>query len=219
MRTLVVEDDAFIAATMEASLAAAGFIVDVCRQGDEAWFLGSTEDFDLIFLDLGLPQLDGLTILRRWRTQGRNMAVIAVTATAGWSTRVETINLGADDFLTKPFQMEELIARARAVLRRKHGYSAPYLTAGNVVLDTSTMRVAVDGRLVHLSSLEYRLLSYLMHHKGRVVPGTELGNHLYRNDELHEANAIEAVVLRLRKKLGVKIIETRRGLGYCARDK
>ncbi|CAA2142682.1 response regulator transcription factor [Hyphomicrobium sp. ghe19] len=218
MRTLVVEDDVITAQVMASSLSAAGFVVEVCRQGEDAWFLGATEDFDVVFLDLVLPQLDGLTVLRRWRKQGRDMAVIAMAAKDGWSTRVETINLGADDFLTKPFQMEEMIARARAVLRRKHGYSAPHLTAGDVVLDTSTMRVAVEGRPIRLSGLEYRLLSYLLHHKGRVVPGTELGDRLYRNDEPREANAIEALILRLRRKLGVKIIETRRGLGYCARD-
>jgi two-component system OmpR family response regulator len=218
MRTLIVEDDPLIAESMAVSLADAGFVVSVCDRGDEAWFLGMTEDFDVIVLDLGLPHLDGLTVLRRWRADGRMAAVIAISGEDQMSTRVETINQGADDFLAKPFQMEELIARARAVLRRQHGHPAPLLTAGKVVLDTNKMQVAVEGRPVHLSALEYRLLSYLLHHKDRVVSGTELFDHLYAADNKRENNAIEALILRLRRKLGVPVIETRRGLGYLARD-
>lgn len=218
MRSLIVEDEPEIAQDMAASLTAAGFAVDICRDGEEAWFLGDTEDFDVVFLDLGLPRLDGLTVLRRWRAEGRNMPVIVLTAREGWSARVEGINCGADDYLTKPFQMEELIARARAVLRRTHGHSGPTLTAGKITLDTSQMRVTVGGRVVPLTALEYRLLSYLLHQKGRLVSGVELRDHVYGSDDARDANAIEAIITRVRRKLGGDAIENRRGMGYCIKE-
>jgi two-component system OmpR family response regulator len=218
MRALVVEDEQKIADDMASGLTAAGFAVDVCREGDQAWFLGDTEDFDVAILDLGLPNLDGLTILKRWRDEGRSLPVIVLTARDGWSARVEGINSGADDYVTKPFQMEELIARVRAVLRRTHGHSGPVLKAGAVTLDTNQMRIAIDGTLIPLTPLEYRLVSYLLHNKGRVVPSGELRDHVYGSDDSREANAIEAIILRLRRKLGPERIETRRGLGYRIKD-
>jgi two-component system, OmpR family, response regulator len=218
MRTLVVEDEAQIADDMATSLGAAGFAVEICSDGEEAWYRGGVEDFDVVVLDLGLPKLDGLTVLRRWRAEGRMMPVIILTARQGWTERVEGINSGADDFLTKPFQMEELVARVRAVLRRTHGHASATLTAGQLALDTSQMRVSVDGKAVTLTPLEYRLVSYLVHHKGRVVPGGELREHVYGDQESREVNAIEALIVRVRRKLGADIIETRRGHGYCVRN-
>ncbi len=218
MRTLVVEDEVQIAEDMATSLGAAGFAVEICTDGEDAWYRGGVEDFDVVILDLGLPKLDGLSVLKRWRSEGRMMPVIILTARQGWTERVEGINAGADDFLSKPFQMEELVARVRAVLRRTHGHASATLTAGQLALDTSQMRVSVDGKAVTLTPLEYRLVSYLLHHKGRVVPGGELREHVYGDEDLREVNAIEALIVRVRRKLGADMIETRRGHGYCVRD-
>ncbi|MEQ1577052.1 MAG: response regulator transcription factor [Hyphomicrobium sp.] len=218
MRTLIVEDEREIAADMAASLTSAGFAVDVCHDGEEAWFKGDTEEYDAVVLDLGLPKLDGLSVLKRWRAEGRNMPVIVLTARDGWTARVEGINSGADDYLTKPFQMEELIARVRAVLRRTHGHSGPMLKSGLIALDTSQMRISVDGRAIPLTPLEFRIVSYLLHHKGRVVPSVELREHVYGGEDAREANAVEALIVRVRRKLGSDAIETRRGHGYCIKD-
>lgn len=218
MRALIVEDEREIAADMATSLSGAGFAVEICHDGEDAWFRGDTEDYDAIVLDLGLPKLDGLTVLRRWRAEGRDMPVIILTAREGWTSRVEGINSGADDYLTKPFQMEELIARVRAVLRRTHGHSGPMLKAGALTLDTSQMRLSLDGKVVPLTPLEYRLVSYLLHNKGRVVPSVELREHVYGGEDAREANAVEALIVRLRRKLGPNLIETRRGHGYCIKD-
>jgi DNA-binding response OmpR family regulator len=215
---LVVEDEREIAEDMAASLGAAGFAVELCHDGEDAWFRGDTEDYDAIILDLGLPKLDGLSVLRRWRAGGRDTPVIVLTAREGWTSRVDGINSGADDYLTKPFQMEELVARVRAVLRRTHGHSGPTLTVGAVSLDTSQMRLSVDGKAVPLTPLEYRLASYLLHHKGRVISNVELLEHVYGGEDAREVNAVEALIVRLRRKLGSGLIETRRGHGYCVRD-
>lgn len=217
MRTLIVEDEKEIAADMSASLAGAGFAVEVCHDGEDAWFRGDTEDYDAVILDLGLPKLDGLSVLKRWRAEGRNMPVIVLTARDGWTARVEGINSGADDYLTKPFQMEELIARVRAVLRRTHGHSGPMLQSGMIALDISQMRISVDGRAIPLTPLEFRLVSYMLHHKGRVIPGVELREHVYGGEDAREANAVEALIVRVRRKIGGEAIETRRGHGYCIR--
>jgi len=173
MRILVVEDDARIAADIVATLAAAGYVVETVGDGDEAWFRGDTEDYDLIVLDLGLPKMDGLAVLKRWRAAGRTTPVLVLTARGAWPERVEGIDAGADDYLPKPFRMEELLARARALIRRSAGHSAPVIEAGRLSLDARQMRLTVSGVPVTLSPLEYRLVAYLMHHKGRVVPGPE----------------------------------------------
>jgi two-component system OmpR family response regulator len=214
MRILVVEDDARIARNIVTTLEVAGYVVDAVGDGEAAWFRGDTEDYDLVVLDLGLPKMDGLAVLKRWRAAGRSMPVLVLTARGAWAERVEGIDAGADDYLPKPFQMEELIARIRALIRRSAGLGTSVIDAGSLSLDIRQMRVTVNQVPVTLSPLEYRLLAYLMHHLGRVVPGTELLEHLYGDDDAHEANALEAVMARLRKKLGPAAIETRRGFGY-----
>jgi DNA-binding response OmpR family regulator len=214
MRILLVEDEPRIAADVAAALAAAGYLVDTVGDGEDAWFKGDTEDYDLAVLDLGLPKMDGLAVLKRWRAAGRAMPVLILTARGSWPERVEGIDAGADDYLPKPFRMEELLARVRALIRRTAGHGTALLEAGALSLDTRQMRVTLSGVPVSLSPLEYRLVAYLLHHKGRVVPATELLEHLYGDDDAREANALEAVVTRLRRKLGPDVIETRRGFGY-----
>jgi two-component system, OmpR family, response regulator len=217
MRVLVVEDEPRIAADVSAALSAAGYLPEVSTNGDDAWFRGDTQDYDLIILDLGLPRLDGLTVLKRWRASGRQVPILVLTARGLWAERVDGIDAGADDYLTKPFRMEELIARVRALIRRSVGHGAAVIAAGSIILDTRHMRVAVDGIPVSLAPLEYRLLAYLLHHKGRVVSPGELLEHVYGGDDTRHANALEAVITRLRKKLGSAAIETRRGFGYFIR--
>jgi DNA-binding response OmpR family regulator len=213
MRILLVEDEPRIAADVAAALRAAGYLVDTVGDGEEAWFRGDTEDYDMAVLDLGLPKMDGLAVLKRWRAAGRPMPVLILTARGSWPERVEGIDAGADDYLPKPFRMEELLARVRALIRRTAGHGTSILEAGPLSLDTRQMRVTLKGVPVALSPLEYRLVAYLMHHKGRVVPGSELLEHLYGDDDARDANALEAVVTRLRRKLGPDVIETRRGFG------
>lgn len=218
MRVLVVEDEPRIATDIAAALTAAGFVPEVASDGQQAWFLGDTQDYDLVVLDLGLAQLDGLAVLKRWRANARTMPVLVVTARGFWSERVEGIDAGADDYISKPFQMQELIARARALIRRATRHATDVIKAGPLMLDMRQMRLTIDGVLISLSPLEYRLVAYLMHHKGRVVSPGELIEHLYGDDDAREANALEAVMTRLRRKLGASAIETRRGFGYCVPD-
>lgn len=218
MRALAVEDDARIARDLAAALERAGFRVETCGDGEQAWFLGDTEDYDLVVLDLGLPGLDGLTVLKRWRAGGREMPVLVLTARGAWTERVEGIETGADDYLPKPFRMEELVARARALVRRAAGRGSALQVVGDLSLDTNRMTVAVRGVPVTVTALEYRLLAYLALRRDRVVPATELLEHLYGDDDAREANALEAVIARLRRKLGAGIIGTRRGFGYFLAD-
>lgn len=218
MRLLLVEDEPRIAADIAATLEAGGYVVETVGDGEEAWFRGDTEDYDLIVLDLGLPKMDGLAVLKRWRSAGRAVPVLVLTARGSWPERVEGIDAGADDYLPKPFRMEELLARVRALIRRSAGLGVSVIEAGPLSLDTRQMRVKRDGVPIMLSPLEYRLVAYLLHHKGRVVPGSELIEHLYGDDDARDINALEAVVKRLRKKLGPDTIETRRGFGYIIAD-
>jgi len=214
MRALVVEDDSRIAADLGRALTAAGFRVDVTASGQDAWFRGGTEGYDLIVLDLGLPDLDGLTVLKRWRAEGCDSPVLILTARGAWTERVEGIEAGADDYLPKPFRMEELVARARALVRRAGGRADPRIEAGRLSVDLNRMTALVDGVPAALTPLEFRLIAYLALHRDRVVAPTELLEHLYGDDDAREANALEAVVTRLRRKLGPGIVATRRGFGY-----
>jgi two-component system, OmpR family, response regulator len=214
MRILLAEDEPAIAANIVAAFERAGYATEIAPDGEAAWFRGETEEFDLIVLDLGLPKIDGLTVLKRWRAAGRQTPVLILTARGAWPERVEGIDAGADDYLPKPFQIEELVARARALIRRAAGHGSPVLESGAISVDTRHMRVAVGGAEVQVSPLEYRLITYLLHHKQRIVPPSELIDHLYGNDDARGANALEALVTRLRKKLGAETIQTRRGFGY-----
>lgn len=214
MRALVIEDDQDVAGDLATSLQAAGFVVDVARDGETAWFKGDTEDYDVAILDLGLPRLDGLSVLHRWRSSGRVFPVLILSARGDWTERVAGIEAGADDYLAKPFEMAELIARARALVRRAGGHASPVIQAGPLALNTYRMSATVDGRPVQLSALEFRFLDYLAHQQGRAVSAGELAEHLYGVNEERDTNAIEALVTRLRRKLGPNVIETRRGFGY-----
>ncbi|MBT4709921.1 MAG: response regulator transcription factor [Alphaproteobacteria bacterium] len=218
MRILLVEDEPQIAVDVKTALEAEGYLVESVSDGEEAWFLGDTEEYDLIVLDLGLPTMDGLVVLKSWRNAGRQIPVLVLTARGTWAERVEGIDAGADDYLPKPFRMEELLARVRALIRRSGGHAVDTIEAGALSIDMRQMRVSKSGVPQALSPLEYRLVAYLAHNKDRVVPAVEILVHLYGDDDRHEANALEAVVTRLRKKLGPKSIETRRGFGYRIAD-
>ncbi|MFK4578443.1 response regulator transcription factor [Bradyrhizobium ottawaense] len=214
MRLLLVEDDRRIAADVERALQAAGYVVETVRNGEEAWFRGDTEDYGAVILDLGLPDMDGLAVLKRWRANGRSMPVLILTARGSWAERVDGIDAGADDYLPKPFRMEELLARLRSIVRRSAGHASSRIVAGDVELDERQMKVTLRGVPVALSPLEYRLIAFLLHHRGRVVSQHELDENVYGHGEDHESNALEVLVGRVRKKLGADLIETRRGFGY-----
>ena len=214
MRILLVEDDARLAAGVMATLTAAGFVVEHVADGEDAWFRGDTEGWSAVILDLGLPGMDGLSVLRRWRAAGQQLPVLILTARGDWHERVEGIDAGADDYLPKPFRMEELLARLRALTRRAAGQASAVQEIGPVMLDTRRMQVSVDGVPVHLSPQEYRLVAYLMQHAGRVVSQLELTEQLYAQDFERESNAVEVLVGRVRRKLGTDLIQTRRGFGY-----
>ena len=218
MRLLLVEDDQKLSAQLATTLRDAGYVVDVARDGEEGHYLGENEPYDAAILDLGLPKIDGVTILERWREEGRTMPVLILTARDKWSDKVAGFDAGADDYVTKPFFSEEILARLRALLRRSAGHAQAELVCGPLHLDTRSGRVAINGEPVKLTSLEYRLLAYLMHHKGRIVSRTELVEHLYDQDFDRDSNTIEGFVGRLRKKIGHDLIETRRGLGYIIQE-
>lgn len=218
MRLLLAEDDPDLARSLRLSLAEAGYAVDLARDGEEAAFLGETEPYDLVVLDLGLPVVDGVTVLRRWRAGGVTAPVLILTARDGWSEKVAGFDAGGDDYLTKPFNTAELLARLRALLRRAAGRASASLACGDLVLDPGAAVVTVAGQPVRLTSLEYRLLHYLMMHSGRVVSRTDLVEHLYDQDFDRDSNTMEVIVARLRKKLGADRILTQRGLGYRLAD-
>lgn len=218
MRVLVVEDEETIAREVQAALRQAGYVVDHARDGENAWFRASTEDYDGLVLDLGLPRLDGLTVLRRLRAEGSRTPIIVLTARGNWTERVEGIDAGADDYLPKPFQMEELLARLGAVIRRMGGHASSSLDIGRLRLELRRQTATIEGRTVELSSLEFRLLRYLAHHQGRVVGQGELAEHVYEADREPDNNALEALVGRLRRKIGADMIATRRGQGYIVGD-
>ena len=217
MRLLLVEDEPTLRRQLHQALAGAGYAVDEADNGRDAHFMGDTESFDAVVLDLGLPQLDGLSVLQRWRASGRNMPVLILTARDSWHEKVAGIDAGADDYLAKPFHMEELLARLRALIRRAQGLASPLLHHGPLTLDTRSGRVTLDGQAITLTSHEYKLLAYLMHRPDQVVSRTELTEHIYAQDFERDSNTIEVFVGRLRKKLPSDLIETVRGLGYRLR--
>lgn len=214
MRLLVVEDDRDLNRQLVSALSQAGYAVDRAFDGEEGWFMGDTEPYDAVVLDLGLPKKDGVSILSEWRRAGRMMPVLILTARDRWSDKVQGFDVGADDYVTKPFHIEEILARLRALLRRAAGHATSEFQCGPVHLDARAGRVSVDGTPIRLTSHEYRLLAYLMHHAGRVVSRSEIVEHLYDQDFDRDSNTIEVFVGRLRKKLGVDVIQTMRGLGY-----
>ena len=218
MRILIVEDEPTLGPQLKATLEGAGYAGDLATDGEDGHFLGSTENYDAAILDLGLPEIDGLTVLDRWRREKRNFPVLVLTARDSWSDKVAGLDAGADDYLAKPFQTEELVARLRALIRRAAGNASSELTAGQVRLDTRSGRVTLAGEAVKLTAQEYKLLSYLLHHKGKVVSRTELIEHIYDQDFDRDSNTIEVFVTRIRKKLGADIITTIRGLGYQLDD-
>lgn len=218
MRVLLVEDDARIARDVITHLQRAGFVVVHETDGESGWFTGDGEDFAAVVLDLGLPGMDGLTVLKRWRAAGRTMPVIILTARGAWQERVEGIDAGADDYLTKPFQMAELLARLRALIRRSSGQASPVIEIADIAIDTRSRTVTAAGMPVDLSPLEYRCLAVLAHNRGRHVSQMELTEQLYSQDFERESNSVEVLVGRLRKKLGKGVIVTRRGFGYRIGD-
>jgi two-component system OmpR family response regulator len=218
MRLLVVEDDPDINRQLVTALQDQGYVVDSAKDGEEGHYLGDTEPYDAVVLDLGLPVIDGVSVLEKWRRAGRKMPVLILTARDRWSDKVAGFDAGADDYVAKPFHMEELLARVRALLRRTAGHATSEISVGPVMLDTKSARVTVNGMAVKLTSLEFRLLAYLMHHKGKVVSRTELVDHLYDQDFDRDSNTIEVFVGRLRKKLGVDVLHTIRGMGYCVSE-
>ncbi|MFZ5790219.1 MAG: response regulator transcription factor [Pseudomonadota bacterium] len=218
MRVLLAEDDRRIAGDVTRALEAAGYVVETVSDGEEAWFRGDTEDYGAVILDLGLPGMDGLAVLKRWRANDRLMPVLVLTARGSWAERVDGIDAGADDYLPKPFRMEELLARLRSIVRRSAGHASSVVTVGDVTLDERQMKASVRGVPVALSPLEYRLVAYLILHRGRVVSQHELDENVYGHGEEHDSNALEALIGRVRKKLGADLIETRRGFGYIVPD-
>ena len=213
MRILVVEDEPAIARDIESVLSETGYVVDLAEDGEKGWFRASTEAYDAVILDLGLPKLDGLSVLKRLRDEACAVPILVLTARGAWLQRVEGIDAGADDYLTKPFEMEELLARLAGLIRRVGRHVTPLIEVGPLLIDTRRMRVLVNGRATELSPLEFRLLRYLAHNRDRIVPQSELVEHVYGNDE-PESNAVEALVARLRRKIGQGVIGTRRGHGY-----
>ncbi|MGF1456681.1 MAG: response regulator transcription factor [Alphaproteobacteria bacterium] len=214
MRILIVEDEEALADELAQVLTASGYAVDRAGDGEEGHFLGDTEPYDAVILDLGLPMLDGLSVLERWRRDGRTMPVLILTARDRWRDKVAGMDAGADDYVTKPFHTEEVLARLRALLRRAAGHASAEIVSGGLRLDTRTARVTLNGAPLKLTSMEYRLLAYLMHHGGRVISRTELTEHLYQQDYDRDSNTLEVIVGRLRKKVGAESISTVRGLGY-----
>ena len=217
MKVLLVEDDVRIARNLSAALHKAGYAVDQECDGNEAWFKGDVNNYDAVILDLGLPGLDGLSVLRRWRQAGRDFPILVLTARGNWTERVEGIEAGADDYLPKPFQMEEVMARLRAITRRAAGAADPVLRVGHIAVDTRQQCISVAGVPVDLTPHEYRLMLYLAHNPGRAVSQSELLDHLYSGDADFTTNSVEVLVRRVRRKIGAEMIETRRGYGYVLR--
>ena len=219
MRALIVEDDPTLASDVARALSAAGFVTEIVGNGEDAWFRGDVETYDIIVLDLGLPRLDGLSVLKRWRAADRRTPVLILSAREAWTEKVDGIESGADDYVGKPFEMGELIARVRALVRRAAGRASALIQIGRLTVDTRRMTVSVEAGEVRLSPLEFRLIDYLAHQRRRAVSAGELAEHLYGMTDLNDTNAIEALITRLRRKLGADVIVTRRGFGYLLHEK
>jgi two-component system OmpR family response regulator len=214
MRILIVEDEARIADMIADVLQSEGYIAEIARDGEDGWEKGGTESYSAAILDIGLPRMDGISVLRNWRKEGVNFPVLLLSAKSSWNERVEGIDAGADDYMVKPFQMEELLARLRALLRRTSTQKMTALSVGGLQLDLLQMRITLEGRRIKVTPLEFRLLSYLLHHKGEVVAQSVLAENIYFRDQEPDSNAIEVLIGRLRRKLGSDLIETKRGFGY-----
>jgi two-component system OmpR family response regulator len=214
MRILIVEDEARIADLIADVLQSEGYIAEIASDGEDGWEKGGTESYSAAILDIGLPRMDGISVLRNWRKEGVNFPVMLLSAKSSWNERVEGIDAGADDYIVKPFQMEELLARLRALLRRTSTQKMTALSVGGLQLDLLQMRITLEGRRIKVTPLEFRLLSYLLHHKGEVVAQSVLAENIYFRDQEPDSNAIEVLIGRLRRKLGSDLIETKRGFGY-----
>jgi DNA-binding response OmpR family regulator len=214
MRALLIEDDPDVWPEVARALEEAGFIVDLAIDGEEAWYKGDVEDYDVAILDIGLPRLDGLSVLARWRASARSLPVLILSARGEWTEKVKGMEAGADDYLAKPFAMGELVTRVRTLVRRTAGHASPLLIVGDLTIDTRRMSASIDGQRLQLTKLEFRLLNYLAHQRDRAVPPSELAEHLYGVNEPGDFNTVEAIVLRLRRKIGADRIETKRGFGY-----
>lgn len=214
MRVLVIEDEPALTFRLQQVLEAAGFAVDVAYDGEEGWFLGDTESYDAAVLDLGLPKMDGLSVLHRWREAGRAIPVLILTARGRWSEKMAGFNAGADDYLTKPFELEEVVYRVKALIRRAAGHAQPELSCGPLRLDTHGGRATLDGVPIQLTAQEFRILDYLMHHMGRIISRTELIEHVYDRNFDRDSNVLEVLLGRIRKKIGAEMIRTVRGQGY-----
>ncbi len=214
IRILLIEDETELATRIRKALTGAGFVVDHAGDGDSGWYMGDTQDFDAVVLDLGLPRLSGLDVLKRWRAAGRDLPVLILTARSGWTERVKGLNAGADDYLEKPFQIEEIVARLRALTRRSAGKASSLLRHDGIALDASAGIVTRGGEPIELTAKELRILTYMMHHPDKIVSQSELLDHIYTFDEPRQSNTVEVYIGRLRKKLGHEAIRTIRGLGY-----
>ncbi len=214
MRILIAEDEVYVANSVASSLQTFGFLTDVVHDGETAWFRGSTENYAAIILDLGLPGLDGISVLKRWRAEGVQTPVLVLSARGSWAERVDGIDSGADDYLPKPYQIQEVVARLRALVRRAGGHSQSLITVGKVEIDLKARTVSVNSTIVQLTPLEFRLVHHLANNKGKIVSQSELAEALYEHDHDRDTNAIEALVSRLRRKLGNDVIKNKRGFGY-----
>jgi len=214
MRVLVVEDDDTVRKQIIDALGTSGYVVDAAQDGNEAWFMGDTEDYDAVILDLGLPELDGLSVLSRWRQAGNRTPVLVLTARDTWRDKVRGLRTGADDYLAKPFELEEMLARLEALIRRSTGHANPIVEYGPLSLDPSGRQINLQGSRLELTTLEYRMLAYMMHHAGDVLSKSVLVEHIYDQDFDRDSNVIEVLVNRLRKKIGAHLIKTHRGQGY-----
>lgn len=214
MRLLLAEDDPDLSRQLKSFLEDSGYAVDASMDGEDVHFLGETESYDAIILDLGLPVMDGISILKKWRDKGIDTPVLILTARDGWSEKVTGLDAGADDYVPKPFQIEEVLARIRALIRRAAGQASPEISIQGLTLNSTSSKVTVDGMPIKLTAQEYKLLAYMMHNPNKVISRTELTEHIYDQDFDRDSNTIEVFVTRVRKKIGIDIIKTIRGLGY-----